>query len=308
MEQDARDQQGCTPDWVFRRYEAIRERMPQACFAREAVSCSDLEDIPDDFDVYVFDSFGVLNVGDTPIEGARARIDKLRRAGKRVVVLTNAATGPLAALPAKYARLGFDFEMHEIISSRELLCEALRTYDSTFQWGVAAPPEAQVKELGVTASLLEGDAAVFARCDGFILLSSKSWNADLQAALEAAVHERPRPVLVGNPDLAAPRENGLSFEPGTFAHALQDATQVQPTYFGKPFANAFDLVVARYGADVPRKRIAMVGDTLHTDILGAAAAGLSTILATQNGILRNLDLGDCLTRSGIIPDYIVPHI
>ena len=302
------DQQRCTPEWVFRRYQAIRERLPSARFAGEAVLADDLGDIVDSHDVFVFDSFGVLNVGDTPIPGASARVDMLRQAGKRVVVLTNAATGPLASLPAKYARLGFDFESHEIISSRELLRNALTGYDPSWRWGVAAPPEAQIDELGVNASLLCADAALFSQCDGFILLSSKSWSTELQASLEAAVRDQPRPVLVGNPDLAAPRENGLSFEPGTFAHDLQDATQVAPEFFGKPFGNAFGMVLARFARSVPRNRIAMVGDTLHTDILGGASAGLSTVLVTQRGILHSLDLDACLEQSGIIPNYIIPHI
>lgn len=298
----------CTPEWVFERYEAVRARLPSARFAEKAERFDALGAVTERYDVFVFDSFGVLNVGETPIAGAGERVAALRAAGKQVLVLTNAATGPLAALPEKYARLGFDFAAHEIISSRELLGKALAGYGRSLTWGIAAPPESRVAELGVATVPLEPDAETLARCDGFILLSSKNWSADLQAHIEAAVRDRPRPVLVGNPDLAAPREVGLSYEPGTFAHALIDRTGATTEFFGKPFANAFDAVLERVGPNVGRHRIAMIGDTLHTDILGGAAAGFGTILVTGHGILKSLDLDACIARSGIVPDVILPHI
>ncbi|GIS17855.1 MAG: hypothetical protein CM15mP119_2590 [Alphaproteobacteria bacterium] len=40
----------------------------------------------------------------------------------------------------------------------------------------------------------------------------------------------------------------------------------------------------------------MVGDSLHTDILGGAAAGLGTILITNYGLLRAHDAISCVLR------------
>ena len=260
------------------------------------------------FDVFLFDSFGVLNVGEQPIAGARERLDELRQCGKRIAVLTNAATGPLAGLVKKYQRLGFDFARHEIISSRELLAKAIAEFDPAMTWGIAAPPASEIDEFGLKAVLLDAGDGSVDRVDGFILLSSQAWSRQLQTCLERALCARPRPLLVGNPDLAAPREVGFSVEPGTYAHAIAERCKLEPTFFGKPFANAFEEAVARFGEGMPRARIAMIGDTLHTDILGGAAAGLATILVTDNGVLRDLDLQQCLDASGIVPDYIVPHI
>jgi ribonucleotide monophosphatase NagD (HAD superfamily) len=52
----------------------------------------------------------------------------------------------------------------------------------------------------------------------------------------------------------------------------------------------------------------MLGDTLHTDILGAAAAGMSTALVTGHGVLAGMDVDACIAESGIRPDYILPEI
>ena len=78
-----------------------------------------------------------------------------------------------------------------------------------------------------------------------------------------------------------------------------------PIFCGKPFGNAFDAVLARLGPDAPPlSRIAMVGDTLHTDILGGAAAGLGTVLVTRHGVYAGRDVGPFIARTGIVPDYI----
>jgi hypothetical protein len=67
----------------------------------------------------------VLNVGDTPIPGAVDRLADLRRAGKRMVVLTNAASYTRAAALQKYRRLGFDFTADEVVSSRDVAAARL---------------------------------------------------------------------------------------------------------------------------------------------------------------------------------------
>ncbi|MEO1105381.1 MAG: HAD hydrolase-like protein [Pseudomonadota bacterium] len=127
-----------------------------------------------------------------------------------------------------------------------------------------------------------------------------------QERLVAALQERARPVLVANPDLVAPRETGLSVEPGAWAHALIDEIPaLDVAFYGKPFGNAFARVMEVLGDETPEPaRIAMVGDTLHTDILGGAAAGWGTVLITDHGILRGHAPEPFIEASGIVPDVI----
>ncbi|MEM8976618.1 MAG: HAD-IIA family hydrolase [Pseudomonadota bacterium] len=298
----------CTAEWIFSRYEQIRERLPKAKFKTTYAAHQDISALTDQFDAFLFDSFGVLNAGETPIPGAAERIGKLRAAGKQVLVLTNAATGPLSSLTKKYARLGFDFSIEEIVSSREVLQKSLAAYDRSMLWAIAAPASSEIDELDIRAKRIGTDEMLFSAADGFILLSSSGWNSELQGLLCRSLQQRPRPLLVGNPDLAAPREDWFSIEPGSYAHAIMDETRIVPEFFGKPFANTFEVAIRRLDPDIPRCRIAMVGDTLHTDILGGAAAGLGTILVTDHGVLKDLNLADCIDTSMIIPDYIIPRI
>lgn len=292
--------------WAFRRYQEIRARLPSAVFPERALACADLSEIAAQFDVFILDSFGVLNVGETAIPGAASRIDMLRGASKSVIVLTNAASLPLGANKAKYAAFGFDFSDHEIVSSRAVLADALAGYDQDIHWAVAAPTASAIDELPCRVRPL--DEAALVEADGFILLSSSGWTDQNQDTLLAALRERPRPVLVGNPDLVAPREDGFTREPGSYAHELDDALDIRPAFFGKPYANAFESALSRIAQGVDRRRILMLGDTLHTDILGGAAMGMKTALITGHGVMRGMDVDACIKESGICPDFVMPSI
>ena len=114
----------------------------------------------------------------------------------------------------------------------------------------------------------------------------------------------PRPVLVGNPDLAAPRETGLSAEPGLYAHEIADATGILPEFYGKPFANVFALAARRIRPGVSPRRIAMVGDTPWTDILGGAAMGWRTVLVHGYGLAQRCELGALWSLTDIRPDFV----
>lgn len=286
------------------RYIEIASRLPQARTPSASLHRANLAELVDDFDCFVLDGFGVLNVGARPVPGAAERVDQLRSRGCTVRVLTNGASFPTSKTCEKYAGWGIDFERADVISSRDALAEYLAG-DPDRLWGMAALPGSEIERLSPNAVLLGDDDADYARVDGFVLLGTGGWNDDRQERLRGALHARRRPVLVGNPDLVAPHEVGLSREPGLYAHALADADVCTPRFFGKPFGNAFELV-RRTVEGIDPSRIAMVGDTLHTDILGGAAAGWKTVLVVNHGLMKTLDVEVAIKTSGIRPDFIVP--
>jgi len=54
------------------------------------------------------------------------------------------------------------------------------------------------------------------------------------------------------------------------------------------------------------ERLAMVGDTLHTDVLGGAAAGCRSVLVTGHGLFAGMAVAPLIAQSGLVPDFIVP--
>lgn len=292
-----------TPEDALARYETLRDRLPAATFPAVPRQAAHLGGA--DFDAFVLDAFGVLNVGEIPVPGAVARMAALRAAGKRLVVLTNAASYPRAEAVAKFRRLGFDFTAAEIVSSRDVAAAALDRLHPGIVWAAISAAGDSFADIPAPAESLIDDPAALDRAGGVLFLSSARWDWPRQEALVRALRRRPLPLVVANPDLVAPREGGLTVEPGAWAHDIQDRTGIVPAFFGKPFADAFDAAAARL-AGMPRTRIAMVGDTLHTDILGGRAAGFGTVLVTGHGVLKGRDAAAAIRTTGIVPDLILP--
>ena len=292
-------------DKAWARYEAIRQRLPTVSAQGPTRHVRGLLDVAAEFDGFLFDSFGVLNVGETAIPGAAECLVALRRMGKRLRVLTNAASYTGDAALIKYRRMGLDVRRDEIISSRDVAFAHLDAVAPGLNWGAIATAEDDFADAGGLKifDLLAPDNSWDA-AEGLLFLSSARWTAGLQDQLVAALIHRPRPVVIGNPDLVAPREGGLSVEPGFWAHDLQDRTGIVPRLFGKPYPEAFQIALSGMGPG----RYAMIGDTLHTDILGGQAAGLATILVTEHGIFAGHDTAPFIAQSGIVPDITLPSI
>ena len=204
-----------TADEAVRAYEAIRHRLPSARPRNGGYKeIETLAEIADQFDVFLLDAFGVLNVGETAIPGAVERVTELKQSGKRVLVVSNAASVPRGDLEAKYRRLGFDFPSEDIITSRATMAAFMNVADVD-SWGVMHGSHAGLDDVApLRMTPLADDASAYSAVGGFLLIGSAGWTEARQSLLEAALTEAPRRVLVANPDIVAPRETGFSADAG----------------------------------------------------------------------------------------------
>lgn len=292
-----------TVDSIFDRYEAVRHRLPHVTTPTETTDISSLLDVTEQVDAFVFDAFGVLNVGDVPIDGAAERLDQLRALGHEIRVLSNAASYNHDAAVEKFRRLGMKIHDAEVITSRDASLSGL----GTELWGCIAAPADGLTDIPATTLRLGTDPEEFDRVDGFLFLSTQAWSVEKQAILERSLAQRPRPVVIANADLVAPREGGFSLEPGHFGHLLADLGHPLVRFFGKPFPEVYDLVEASL-KDVAPDRILMCGDTLHTDILGAAARGWKTVLVSQDGLFAGVDTAPYCARARLYPTWRLARI
>ncbi|MBL4666113.1 MAG: HAD-IIA family hydrolase [Sneathiella sp.] len=298
-----------TGEQAFELYEEVKDKLPKADFPASSLGKKSLMDVADQVDTFVFDAFGVLNVGETTLDGAVQRIADLRALKKNVFVLTNASSFNKSEAFAKFQKLGFDFSENEIVTSRNAAENALASFGTHERWGVAATDKFEVSELSQNAVKLNDNAEDYDAVSAFLFLSVQSWTAARQEMLEASLKDNQRPVLIANPDIVAPRGDVFSTEPGYFGHRLMRLLGSDVQFHGKPFPSVFEIVEDRLsGSNIEPNRICMVGDTLHTDILGGAARGWKTALVTDHGLFKGLDPNHYIARSGIIPDWMVGSI
>lgn len=290
---------------AFAFYESIRHRLPTCEFKSPCRHVNGLLDVAGETDVFVFDAFGVLNIGESPIPGAVETLGTLRKLGKQVFVVTNAASMSMEQAVVKFQRLGFDFTIEEIITSRMAAENALQDINVK-HWGVIANNGFDPKQLSVSAERIEMTG--HDNVDGFLFLSTQNWHGEAQLALEQALDDQPRPLVIANPDVVAPREQEFSTEPGYCGHRIADLLNLNVIFHGKPFPSVFELVRSKLPENMASHRICMVGDTLHTDVLGGAYLGWSTVLITDHGLFRGHDAKQFIDKSGIVPTWIAPSI
>ena len=109
--------------------------------------------------------------------------------------------------------------------------------------------------------------------------SSQDWNMLLRAASKMKL-----PMLCLNPDLEVVKISGERFPcAGVLA---QDYIRLggKVTYFGKPHAAIYARCM-EWLSPAPKERILAVGDGIGTDIAGAVAFGIDSVLVT-GGILH----------------------
>lgn len=287
---------------AFDAYESIRHRLPFASFPKHATTLSHVEILFEHIDGFFLDAFGVLNVGAGVIDGAKKFIDALHHAKKPFFIVSNSASMPKEHLLAFFHNIGLHFDASQIITSREVLWQL---FDPSIKpsWGVIAQQE-QALEQTFSHTFAPHDA--FWHSDAFLFLGSASWSETLQKRWIESLHVNAKPIWIANPDITAPRGEGVySKEPGFYTLLSDDALFKQMSFVGKPFSAIFEHALQRAQREwgISKERILMVGDTLHTDILGGCAAGVQTMLIEDYGFFANQNVQAFIDQSGIVPHF-----
>ena len=275
----------------------IRDR-PQTGYPQTTSDIASILEISDEMDAFIFDAFGVLNLGDQLIAGADFALKELRSAGKEVRVLTNAASYDKAGAVKKFTNLGIRFDTQEIITSRDAAIKNL----TPGLWGIISAADDKLDDLSFNYIRLKNDTKAYDKVDGFLFLSTSDWNSQKQLFLKNSILKNDRPVIIANADLVAPRESGFTLEPGFYGHELIDLGASNVKFFGKPYPEVYSLVTKSLSG-VPGEKIAMCGDSLHTDILGAAAQGWKTVLVTKDGLFSGFETQSYSEESGIFANW-----
>ena len=283
---------------VFQKYESLRPRLPDFKCSNATIEIKSILEIASEVDVFVFDAFGVLNIGEKLIPGADLALKTLRDMNKQVRVLTNAASYDKSGTEKKFLDLGLYFSREEIITSRDAALENV----TPGLWGVITAEADNLNDFKAEYIRLADTKSDFDKVDGFLFLSTSEWNAKKHLLLQQSVLKNDRPVIIANADLVAPRESGFTLEPGFYGHELIDLGASNVKFFGKPYPEVYSLVTKSLSG-VPGEKIAMCGDSLHTDILGAAAQGWKTVLVTKDGLFSGFETQRYSEESGIFANW-----
>lgn len=289
---------------VFALYEQIRDILPHCKTPKQPLHVKHTKALLEHARCFFLDAFGVLNVGQEAISGAHQFLTLLREHNLPFLIVSNSASIPKTKLWERFLTMGFSIEPHEIVTSREVLWSLLAPDHR--HWGIIGARG----ELEIPLRTTYAYEETFWESDIFLFLSTLEWNDALQARWKQALLENPRDVWVANPDLTAPRGNGaFSKEPGFYTLLEPRNLFKERNIVGKPFSSVFTyaLSVAKKHWGVSPHEVMMIGDTLHTDILGANAVGMKSALIEGYGFFKGLDPLPFMKKSDIFPDIRLTH-
>ncbi|WP_207483987.1 TIGR01459 family HAD-type hydrolase [Arenibaculum pallidiluteum] len=243
--------------------------------------------LADRYDGFILDLWGVLHDGSQPYPGVLDCLDRLRAAGKRVCLLSNAPRRT-AGVVEKLSAMGIGAGHYDhLMTSGEAAHDALRDRDDAFHRDlgrrflhVGPPRDADVYE---GLDLVRVDAPEDAE---FVLntgIDDFDEALDDYAPLLARCAGLGLPMVCANPDLVVYSGDTLVICAGELARHYETLGG-RVAYHGKPHAPVYARCLRLLGLP-DRGRILAVGDSLRTDIAGANAAGIDGALVT-GGIHR----------------------
>ncbi|MDD2878177.1 MAG: TIGR01459 family HAD-type hydrolase [Acidiphilium sp.] len=272
-----------------------------------------IADLADAYDGFIVDLWGVVHDGVHTYPGVIDALARLRAAGKRVVFLSNAPRRS-AAVADSLATMGIEPGTYDgVMTSGEAVRSALidRTdpdfknlgsrfvhlgpardrnlFEGLALTEVATPVEAQfMLNTGPDDLAAQDDAAAFD-----VLLAES-----LKAGL---------PMVCANPDLEVIRDGQRIVCAGLLAQRYEEWGG-KVIWRGKPDPAVYAPTLALLGT--ARERSVAFGDSLRTDIAGAKAAGIDSVLVLSGIHIANPEQArhDCaqamLDPVAILPGFI----
>jgi 4-nitrophenyl phosphatase len=214
---------------------------------------------------------GVVWLAGEPIPGSVAAIDRLRRAGWRVVFVSNSSAPTIAEHTAALGRIGIVAD-GDVISSSTAAAELLHVGERVLVAGGAGVFEA-VTAAG--ALPFEGDdaEAVAEGVDVVIVGLHRSFDYERLHLATRAIRDGARFVAT-NRDPLFPSPGGPVPGGGSIVAAIATASGVEPETAGKPhppMVRAVRRLLGDHATDA--QRLVVVGDQVSTDGRLADALG-----------------------------------
>ncbi len=272
-----------------------------------------IDEIADAFDAVLCDVWGVLHNGRRAYPVACAALQRLKRAGKRVVLITNVPK-PRGPIPAQLDRAGVPRDAWDVIvtSGDAIRAElAARAPGPMFKigpddydrllWeglGLAQAPLAQARFVGISG-LNDDDETPADYAD--ILRDAKA--RDLE-------------MLCANPDIIVQFGDRLIWCAGAVARNYS-AMGGRVVMAGKPYAPIYDLAyreLEALGVSIDKARLLAIGDGVLTDVAGANAQGLECVFVASgmhgealmtNGVLDAAKVEAALAAEGVHASYVM---
>jgi len=241
------------------------------------------------YTVLLLDAYGVLVHTSGAIPGATKLINELNSSKKQYYVLTNDASKLPTTAAERYQGYGLALEPERIISSGTLLKNYFAANNLIGARCVVLGPEDSVRYVELAGGrivsfndvfdvLVIGDETDFPFLETIDMILSRLFHK--------IDHKEDVHLILPNPDLIYPKaDQNFGFASGSIALMFEaalhlrypDLSNLRFVRLGKPHPPIFTEALKLSGS----RDMIMIGDQLETDIRGANAFGIDSVLITS---------------------------
>jgi HAD superfamily hydrolase (TIGR01450 family) len=247
---------------------------------------------------YALDLDGTVYLGDDLLPGAGEAIAALRRAGARIVFVTNKPLESAADYAAKLTRLGVPADEADVVTAVDALVHYLRGHHPQARVLLIAE-EVVARRLHDERFAVVGDPR---QATVVVVSFDRTFDyAKLHAAYRA-VREAGAAIVATNPDPYCPTPDGGLPDCAAMLAALEACTGARAeAIVGKPSEHMAATFLDRLGVDP--SQAAVVGDRLATDVAMGRHIGATGILVL-GGATSAADVDGAAIR----PDHVISGI
>ena len=241
-----------------------------------------IEPLARGYDVLLCDIWGVVHNGIAAFPDACAALTRFRQGGGTVILVTNAPRASDAVVRI-LDRMQVAHEVYDAIVSSGDVTRGIvgrRAGQRVFHLG---PERDHSIFTGLDVNFAPLASADYVVCSG--LFDDTVETPDNYRDMLKAMRERGLFMVCANPDIVVERGDTLVYCAGALADAYA-ALGGEVLYCGKPHAPIYDMALstaaALRGGRIPaRDRVLAIGDSVRTDLKGAAAFGLDVMFVTS---------------------------
>jgi HAD superfamily hydrolase (TIGR01459 family) len=238
-------------------------------------------DLAPHYDVVLCDVWGVVHNSIVASPEAHQALSKFRANGGAVVLITNAPR-PAAEVHQQLDRMGVPQHAYDsIVTSGDLTraMVAARAGQTVFHIG---PKRDLPLFAGLDVPFVANETADYIVCTGLFNDDGET-PEDYRTTFEKTL-ARKMFLLCANPDIVVERGTQLIYCAGALAE-LYHAMGGTVAYTGKPhpaiYQEALKRAAVARGAEALLNRVVAIGDSIRTDMKGAAAFGIDSIFVTD---------------------------
>ncbi len=222
--------------------------------------------------LFIFDMDGTIYLGGKPFDFAIRFIKNLRAHGKKVLFFTNNASHTTAFYQEKLARLGFEPQEDEIMTSGDVTFEFLKRFRAGKSVYLVATDELTEEYRAKGVPLLTGKEE-----HADIVVTSFDTSLTYEKLNHACRFLRGGAEYFStHPDFNCPTEDGFIPDSGAIAAFCTASTGKIPTYFGKPYRETIEMIGEATG--FANDEMCIFGDRLYTDIALGKKFGVTAVL------------------------------